>query len=824
MENGKFRKRVDFLRTGLELILHDDRLEKIENFEKAYASDYTLLKRVEDRIDSFKHRLEDLEVGSKKFIKLNSSIKKMTKEILTINCSSEVADRFISFVCKELNAVAGAIFLVELDKLVLEGSYAYVAKDEKIEYRFKEGTIGEVAEQKESILLRNVKNMEIKTAVSTVTPDSVYIFPVVFDGELLAVVEVAMIDEFEQFDILFLESAAEILAIGLLKNRNMKELEQKSEALKFAFEEIEEKATQVEEQNREIEQQKRELEEQNREIEQQKSELEKQNRDLEMISKELEEKNVAISEESEKIKEADRYKSEFLANMSHELRTPLNSIIILSKLLGNNKEKNLNDKQQKHLNIIHKSANDLLDLINDILDLSKLEAKLTTLNLQNFNIKDLILEMHELFLPLAKEKGLDLKLEIGDLSKFDVYSDINKIKQILRNFISNALKFTESGSVVVGLKDEDRFFKLFVKDSGIGIAKENLGKIFEPFKQADGSTSRKYGGTGLGLAITKELAELMGGRVEVESELGKGSCFSVVLLKELKSEDIKSKGDVEIVEERDEKEAKVDYSEIKRSLLVLEDDESAIGVLKREFEEMGLEVDFINPKEQKGIKLSKKYDCIVANILFKSDKSLEFIGVLKEKFDCPIVIYSKQEFTSEQISYLKMVSNEIIIQTANSLNRLKEHIAYFINNEASEQKIVELDNIDELKDEFSSLKGKKILIADDDNMNLFSISTLLSEFEMDSIAANSGGEALERLKEKKVDLVLMDIMMPNMDGIETIKEIREDEQLKSLPIVVLTAKTQDEDRKHAIEAGANDFLTKPLDQKKLLNIFKVLIG
>ena len=824
MENGKFKKRVDFLKTGLELILHDDRVEEIKNFKKAFASDYILLKRVEEKIDGFQYRLKDLENGSKKFIELNDSIKKITESILVSEDSKEVANSFITYVCKYLNAASGAIFLVEMDRLVLKGSFAYVIDNEKTEFRFKEGTVGEVATQKEPILLRGVKQMQIVTSFSTVTPGSIYTFPVIFDDELLAVAEVAVLDEFEQFDILFLEAAADILATGLLKNKKMLELEQNSKVLKFAYEEIEEKANRVEEQNREIEQQKRELEEQNREIEQQKRELERQNRELEIASKELEEKNRTIAEESKKIKEADKYKSEFLANMSHELRTPLNSIITLSKLLSNNRDKNLNDKQLKHLNIIYKSANDLLELINDILDLSKLEAKLLTLHLQNFSIKDLILEMHELFLPLAQEKGLDFKLEIGDLKRLRVYSDVNKIKQILRNFISNALKFSQEGSVIVGLKDKGDFFEIFVKDSGIGIAKENLKKIFEPFIQADGSTNRKYGGTGLGLAITKELAELMGGEVHVESELGVGSCFSVALPKELKSEDIKSKGEVEIIEKAGSSEQKIESSNAKRSLLVIEDDDSALESLKKEFESLEFDVDFVNPKKQNGLKVDKEYSCIVVSLFFKSQKSLEFVETVKKRFKSPVVIYSKQEFTPEQISYLKAFSSEIIIQTANSLDRLKECIAFFMGDGASRQRLVEFDNIDELKDEFSSLKGKIVLITDDDSVSLFTISTLLSEFEIDSIVANSAEETFEKLKEQRVDLVLMDIMMPNIDGFEAIKEIRRDEKFKNLPIVVLTAKVQDEDKKSAIDAGANDFLTKPLEQKKLLNIFKTLIG
>ncbi|MCW9026883.1 MAG: ATP-binding protein, partial [Thiovulaceae bacterium] len=392
---------------------------------------------------------------------------------------------------------------------------------------------------------------------------------------------------------------------------------------------------------------------------------------------------------ADELEKSNKYKSEFLANMSHELRTPLNSIILLSKLLSQNKNTFMNKEDVEKTVVINKAGNDLLLLINDILDLSKIEAGHMELNVTKFHSADIVKELKDLFYIVADEKNIEFIVndEYDDILKLDKA----KFLQILKNLLSNSFKFTSKGGVSVRIYKEKKNLILDIKDTGIGIKKDKLSIIFEEFKQADGSISREYGGTGLGLSICKKLIDLMDGEIKVKSESLKGSTFSIY-----------------------------------------------------------------------------------------------------------IPLESRNDFS---------LSNEELKSEENNLEIYEPHI---------------LADIDvDLKG--NVLDGKNILIVDDDSRNIFALMSVVENFGAESYSAMNGDEAIKLLEanEVDIDIILMDIMMPIMDGIETIKLIKSKEKFKNIPIIAVTAKTMQKDKEMCFEAGANDYLAKPIEQNALISMLKV---
>ncbi|HIP53459.1 MAG TPA: response regulator, partial [Chromatiales bacterium] len=386
--------------------------------------------------------------------------------------------------------------------------------------------------------------------------------------------------------------------------------------------------------------------------------------------------NRELVQHAAQLEESNKYKSEFLANVSHELRTPLNSILLLSKLLSDSNS-DLNPEQKKQAQVIHEAGTDLKNLIDNILDLSRIEARQATFSLDHVDLEALLQELIELMQPQFTAKGLALKLETEADAPRSVLTDGDKVRQIIKNFLSNAVKFTTDGCVVVALRrsgDPERPVRIEVDDTGIGIPDDKQALIFEAFKQADGSTSRRFGGTGLGLTISRELAELIGGRIELESIPGEGSAFSLLL--------------------------------------------------PLEFDRAEVEPERIDEQEQESPSLA---------------------------INTPEVLFH----------------------------------------------------------------GERVLLVDDDVRNLLALTPLLESWGLKVLAAADGAEALETLQEEECALVLMDIMMPEIDGYATIQHIRNIRRLRDLPIIAITAKVGEEERNRAIEAGADGYVSKPIDSEAL---------
>ena len=593
-------------------------------------------------------------------------------------------------ISKYVNAGVAALYIFDKDKKILEmdSSYAYVKQNmQKHSILLGEGVVGQVAKQKEPILLNNVVNDSLSiTSLSHNTKTMFsYTLALMYQHKVYGVLELGFTEKINENVMLFLDAITTPLATFIYSKQQNEKIKSYLEYEKANNIVMKEQHLQLEEANSQMEEQHQQLEEANSQMEEQQQQLEEANSYMEEQQQQLKESSYALKDKNDELELSSKYKSEFLANMSHELRTPLNAIIVLSNMLENNKFNNLDKEEIKKASIIHKSGNELLLLINDVLDLSKIEAGKMILEEEFFSSKSLIEELSNLFNAQIEEKKLSFIIE--DNFNSQICSDKTKILQILKNFISNALKFTKTGSISLRIETlDERKLQILVCDTGIGIKKEQLESVFNAFVQADGSISRKYGGTGLGLSISRKMAEFIGGEITLQSTVLKGSTFSLIL---------------------------------------------------------------------------------------------------------PIVI---QNETDERIAENK-ISDEITRYTSST-------------NDSQE------------------LLGSKILVVDDDIRNIFILSEFLSSHGADVITAHNGKEAIDKLEanDNNIDIILMDIMMPVMDGYEATERIKENNKSKDIPIIALTAKAMQEDKEKALDAGCNDYVTKPIDTSLLLSILSGYLG
>jgi signal transduction histidine kinase/HAMP domain-containing protein/CheY-like chemotaxis protein len=588
-----------------------------------------------------------------------------------------VAQLIMSELTPLVGAQHGGFFMSEAleDKSTqvfnLIASYGYTArKNLSNTYKLKESLIGQCAFEKKRILLNEVPEnfIHIASGMGNAPARNAVVLPVLFEGEIKAVIELASFKTFSENHLTFLDQLMDSIGVIL----NMISSSMRTEELL------------------------QELKHSNAELEAQASELNEKAKLLEVKNQEVELASRSVEEKAEQLQLISKYKSEFLANMSHELRTPLNSLLILSKMLSENKEKNLTPDQVKFASTVYSSGNDLLGLINEILDLSKIEAGKMPIDPKRINLPEVQVYVEQTFHHIADQKGLSFETFMDPSIPKTMFTDVTRLQQVLKNLLSNAFKFTENGGVTLSIghmKAGKRIGNNFilptqaivefsVKDTGIGIPLDKQKLIFEAFQQADGTTSRKYGGTGLGLTISREISRLLGGWMEVVSAPGQGSTFTLYL-----------------------------------------------------------------PQEYNGA------------------------DIIQPSMDEP--------------------------GTENNTN------------------IPPLpQNVD--------FSGRKVLVVDDDTRNIFAINSILVERNMEVIHAENGKVGVTKLLENPgVDLVLMDLMMPEMDGIEATRVIRQDPRFASLPIISLTAKAMKGDRDKAIQAGASDYVTKPVEPEKLLSVMNI---
>lgn len=638
------------------------------------------------------------------------------------------------------------------------------------------------------------------------------------------------------------------------KKKQQDLLEAQSEELKIQQEELLETNAELEAQTQKLQASEEELIVQQEELMQSNHELEEKNHLIIEKNEELEAASIELYRKAEELALSSKYKSEFLANMSHELRTPLNSILLLSKLMADNMESNLTKEQIEFSSVIYNSGNSLLELINEILDLSKIESGKMEIDIENVELKDIFKSINDTFTSLAKEKKISFSIKKENELLSILKTDKIRVEQVLKNFLSNAFKFTEKGSIELIVRlpntkesekmkvDPLNYICFEVKDSGIGIPKEKHAMVFEAFQQADGSTRRKYGGTGLGLSISREIAHLLGGEIYLESESGKGSSFSLVIpIEHVNIETIFDKNEKKEREKEtqplDFSEKSVDQNEMKKHLrrkektvsnvpkkiLLVDDNQIHTQTISRFLgtpQKVFISVE--TAKEAYEILSKERIDCLVLDIGLPDETGYKVLETVKKnkKFEkLPVIIYTGMSISLQEEKKLKQYANAIILKTADSFKRLSGELSLLLKivDGKEEEKTLKKPY---LKDEI--LVYKHVLVVDDDIRNIYSITKILESQKMKVTSASDGNEALTILNANKdIDIILMDMMMPNKDGYETTIEIRNNQDFKKIPVIALTAKAMLGDREKCMNAGANDYVTKPVDADQLLALLRV---
>ena len=894
----------------------------------------------------------------------------------------QLADNILAFLGRYVGAQAGALFKAS------GGHYRRVATlgvpaDAGVPERFalKEGLLGRVAAEGQAIALDDVPDgyLIFGSALGRDTPRHLLIAPARADEAVNAVFELGFVQPPGALVVALLEQASASIGVALRSaqyrselqalleetQRQAEELQAQSEELRVSNEELEEQGRALKESQTRLEQQQVELEQTNSQLEEQAQALESQRDDLERAG-------ASLALKARELEQASQYKSDFLANMSHELRTPLNSLLILSKLLSDNTEENLTDAQVRHARTIQSSGEDLLTLINDILDLSKIEAGHIEVRPETVQMQRLTGDLRQLFQPVADQRGLGFEIEMADGCPDVLETDRQRVEQVLKNLLSNAFKFTEKGGVrlVVRPAEGDRV-AFAVVDTGIGIAPDQQQSVFEAFQQADGTISRRYGGTGLGLSISRELARLLGGSITLDSRPGEGSTFTLSIPVAYSPEYVaareqpapipssaipapapapaKTRASARAVID-DDRDRLVDA---RRVLLVVEDDTRFAAIvcdlsremgfqclvagtaeealtLAREFRPSAVVLDIGLP-DQSGLTVldSLKRDDATRHIpihvisgedhaqtalslgavgsLLKPVKRKDLARVLKtleaqltrtvrrvlivedddvqrdairqllssgdvetvgvgtaaecleqlrqQTFDCmvmdlalpdasgfslletlsqdgdhafpPVIVYTGRDLSPDSEQRLRRYSNSIIIKGAKSPERLLDEVSLFLHQVVSELPPEQQKMIQKARNRDAVIEGRRILVVEDDIRNVYALTNLLEPRGARIEIARNGQEAIETLERsaedpsKAIDLVLMDVMMPVMDGLTATRRIRDDARWARLPIVMLTAKAMPDDQEKCVAAGANDYMAKPIDVDKLLSLVRV---
>ncbi|MFH2059783.1 MAG: response regulator [Pseudomonadota bacterium] len=911
---------------------------------------------------------------------------------------STLAGITISFLAKYLGAQIGALYLAdEHQRLSLSGSYSFQKrKNLASRFKFGEGVVGQAALEKEYIQLSNVPDdyIVIQSGLGESKPKHLLAIPFLYNGVVKGVIELGSFEDFSSNHIEFLKTVIENLAVNFnssLSRLKMKELLEKTsrqadelrerqEELTSSNAELEEQTTLLKASESRLKDQQEELKAANEELEEKSQSLEEKKESIEKQNHELQNAQKIIEDKVRDLGTANQYKSEFLANMSHELRTPLNSILLLSNLLSKNKNQTLSGKEQEYCQTINQAGNELLSLINDILDLSKIEAGRMEVTIEKISINDFIGYLKRNFVHQAEEKGVKIETSIGEHLPEFFHSDRQKVDQILKNLMSNALKFTAQGSITIAIEQTPETVKfssmnvpatdtlsIRVKDTGIGIALEKQNTIFEAFRQEDGTTVRKYGGTGLGLSISTQLAQLLEGEISLESRPGEGSTFTLYLPK-THSGQVKLSDNTNPAAEKENEPApqkqlpeyhpkglgslmddRRSLTGSNRSILIIEDDPKfarilfdiaherdfqcivaedgetglqhaekyqpsaiildvglptidgwevmrrltkniktrhipvhfisahdsrhslekfgAIGYLKKPVNMKSLEDAFeiiekkifkeikqillvgdnqdlidsiLNVLTSEDIKISQAdaleeilgllqnglFDCVILVFGPENKPDQDFIGAVKGKADSiriPILVYASAETSDKEKQMLAGYTDTIIIESDNSaMAKLLDETSLFLHRIEKDMPEKQRNLLKTLYEKEDVFKDKKVLIVDDDMRNIFALMNILEDKEVNVVVGKNGKEALQRLEETHdIDLVLMDIMMPEMDGYEAMKKIRKNNRHKHLPIIALTAKSMRGDRDKCIESGANDYISKPIDIEKLMSLLRV---
>lgn len=884
----------------------------------------------------------------------------------------ELSESILAEVCKYTNAITGTLYLFNEQEEMLD-LYAYYAFHNlsvvKKRIKMSEGWLGQVAKDQKAAVVKGTLNdkLELETSIISQELAEIMIVPFFFDKKLKGVVEIAFQNQLSANVKDYILAIANDIGIAI-------NTAQARTIMHDLFEETQQQAEELEAQQEEMRVTNEELLNKTEMLQASEEELRVQQEELRTINAELEEKASLLEEKNQAIEEArasinlkveelettGKYKSEFLANMSHELRTPLNSILVLARILKDNKGANLSDDQIKYASVIFNAGNDLLTLINDILDLSKIESgKLEMMN-DHVPVADILNDMEMLFAEVASNKKIDYKTSVTGVP-VKIYTDKVRVEQVIKNMLSNAFKFTpEGGSISINVSpgDKAKTISFSIKDTGIGIPLEKQKLIFEAFQQADGSTSRKYGGTGLGLSISRELAGLLGGHISVKSEPGVGSEFTLTIpleaevnqareetvptaetftpvkeflrpipqterrepgkeplvviveddknfadilkdyakdhgyraitihegthafetikknqpdavildimlpgkdgwqiLKELKSSEETSSIPVHLMSageaaaNRVRKEGAISFMKkpidtgtldklfgemtkqsgiVFKQILLIEDHQAQSAALKEMMEKQGITVDQAFDGESAFNMLQEnEYQCVILDINLPDISGLDLLDKIKavDKFaGLPVIVNTAMELDKASVNRLMQYANAMVVKTSKSSDRLIDEVNLFLHkiSTTAPQAASAPGKVSPVSQGKEKLKGKKVLVVDDDMRNIFALTSALQTFDLVVEIANDGEESIAKLEENPdIDIVLMDIMMPKMDGYEAMRYIRKQNKWAKLPVIALTAKAMRDDREKCIAAGASDYITKPVDIDRLISLMQL---
>jgi CheY-like chemotaxis protein/CHASE3 domain sensor protein len=898
-----------------------------------------------------------------------------------------LGESVLAFLADYLGARVGTVFVtVGADRLERVAVYALPGGTGSAVVRYGDGLLGQAAKENRVVHVRDIPDgyLAIASSVGQSNSREVLVAPASVDGVVYAVIELGFFRRILRADRELLALISESLGVAVRASKDRTRLEEllaqtqrQGEELQMQQEELRVNNEELEVQAAALKNSQSQLEEQQAELEQTNAQLEEQSQILEHQKDELSRAQAGLVDRAAELERANQYKSEFLANMSHELRTPLNSSLILSKILSDNKNGNLTDEQVKFAQTISSAGNDLLAIINDILDLSKVEAGKVELAVGPLNVATVVNQMANTFQPVAQEKSLQFTaaVEPGTASEFE--TDPQRLNQILKNLVSNALKFTEKGEVQLrAFSAGAGGISFAVRDTGIGISVHQQGIIFEAFRQADGSTHRKYGGTGLGLTISRDLARLLDGDITVESSPGNGSTFTLTLpliraisrtspdparaadasvlrsaappavtappsnltvppaphsieddrarlagdsrlilvieddvafaailrdlvremefqcvvthtagdgssaallyrpkailldmnlpdhsglgvLDQLKRNPQTRHIPVHVVSVADYshealamgalsyalkpvrreqlvgalQKLEATFSQTRRNVLIVEDDQRQRESITRLLANGDVQITAVQNAEEALAQLRMTtFDCMVMDLNLPDLSGYELLQQMAEEGDVafpPVIVYTGRSLSGEEEHALRRFSKSIIIKDARSPERLLDEVTLFLHQVEAQLPVERQLMLKAARDREATLDGRRILVVEDDVRNIFALTSLLEPKGAKIEIARNGKEAIAALTRtmddpgRAIDLVLMDIMMPEMDGITAMREIRKRHEWRRLPIIALTAKAMKDDQEKCLAAGANDYIAKPLDVEKLLSLVRV---
>jgi len=689
------------------------------------------------------------------------------------------ANSVLHLLCEKLAVPVGAIYLLGEKAYKRVGSHGLARRSQTEDaFQLGVGLVGQCAKDNQSLVLSPVPAglSIISTGLVEFPPYELVLYPIAHKNIVLAVLELAAVKSLSVIEHEFLKAASAALGLHLANlqasehnllllaemNQQATALQEQKDELQKSNEEMHALTEELRSQSEEMKAQNEELKANQEELRAQQDEMKHKNQMLETQSAQLEDLLVEAKSKAEDLQRANQYKSEFLANMSHELRTPLNSVLILSRDLAENAEHNLTADQVESASVISESGTQLLTLINDILDLSKIEAGKLELLKESFPLNDLLVYLRRLFLPQAEKKQLAFTVQLDTALPEKISSDKQRLTQVLSNLLSNAIKFTDSGevSVSVGKNNDDLLFE--IKDSGIGIPADKLDHIFGAFQQVDGTTSRKYGGSGLGLAISRHLTELLGGEIEVKSQLGQGSCFTVRLLNQFAHADTDAK--TQSLSERQH------VSTVQSHILVVEDDTRLLAILGRMIKSLGYEALCVESAEQAQTAIARDIPTgILLDLGLPHMNGMELLRRLKAEArtaQIPVYIMSGAPDAGEAkvLGALGFLSKPVTRDTIAAAIRVMTGAAPVF---------------------------KRLLLVDAVPADIAAILALFTRDAVEMVSVNTGSDALQRLETQCFDAVILDLQLPDMTGFEWLKQARH--LLNPPPVIVCSARELSEE-------------------------------